>query len=227
MRTRMVLAGIVGLLSVVASLLVASAAARTAAAPAPEAQLLGVTPMHAVVGQRITISGADLDGTTAVTFGSVPATSIVVDPAGNWVRVVVPNGVPTGAVTITLDIGNTPYSTGPIQIEPGSVPAAANRPPVVNSSGGVHPTLRVAPRIVTFSPHRGHAGTKVRITGTNLNGISWVRFGYVQAQIKAESSTAIIAIVPKNARSGKIRLHTAGGTAVSTGLFKVLGSASV
>jgi IPT/TIG domain len=224
MRTRMLTAGIVGVFATIACALVASAGARTVAAP--EAQISGVTPMHAVVGQRITISGTGLNGTNAVTFGTVNATSVVVDPAGEWVRAVVPAGVPTGSVTITLDISGSPYSTS-IDIGSGSVPAAANHPPSVTPSGGVQPKLRVAPRIVTFSPHTGHAGIKVRITGANLNGAWWVKFGFVRAQIKSNTNKAIIAIVPRNAHSGKIRIHTSGGTGVSTGVFKILGSSGV
>ena len=224
MRTRMLAVGIVGVLATIACALVASASARTVAAP--EAQITGVTPMHAVVGQRITITGSGLNGTNAVTFGTVNATSVVVDPAGSWVRAVVPAGVPTGQVTITLDISGSPYSTS-IQIGPGSVPAAANRPPSVTPKGGVQPKLRLAPRIATFSPHMGKVGTKVRITGANLNGAWWVKFGYVRAQIKSNTSKAIIAIVPRNAHSGKIRVHTSGGTGVSTGVFTIVGSAGV
>ena len=224
MRTRILGAATVAVVATAVGALVASAEARTAAAP--EAQITGVTPMHAVVGQRVTFTGMGLNGTNAVTFGTVPATSVVVDPAGNWVRADVPAGVPTGSVSVTLDVSGTPYSTS-IQIDPGSVPAAANHAPSVTSGGGAQPTLRVAPRIAAFSPHAGRPGATVRITGANLSGALWVRFGYTQAQIKSNTSRAIIAVVPRNAHSGKIRVHTAGGTGVSTGLFKIVGSSGV
>jgi len=226
MRTRTWYSGVVLALAAIACSLAASADARSVAGAPPEATITGVSPTQAVVGQRITISGNDLSGTAAVTFGTIPSKSVVVDPGGTWVRAVVPAGVPIGSVPVTLDVQGTPYSTS-VQIVAGSVPAAANPQPKVSSGGGVQPPLKVAPRISIFSPRSGHAGMKVRITGANLNGASWVKFGFVQAQIKSNTDKAIIAIVPRSAHSGKIRVHTSGGTGVSTGMFKIVGSAGV
>ena len=59
---------------------VSSAGARTLAGP--EAGITGVAPTHAVAGQLVTISGTGLDGTTAVTFGTIAASSMSVDPNG-------------------------------------------------------------------------------------------------------------------------------------------------
>jgi IPT/TIG domain-containing protein len=193
-----------------------------------EASVTGLTPKQAMVGQLVTISGINLDGTTSVTFGSVVSHSARVDPNGDWVRAVVPSGVQPGSVYVTLDNSGNPVSAGPLQILAGSVPAAANpQPPTAKKGGVVAPVTRVPPRIESFSPTAGRVGTKVRITGANLGGATWLKFAGVRAQMTMSSQSAIIVLVPKNAHSGKIAVHTAGGTGVSVGRFVVLKARSV
>jgi len=218
MKTRTSYAGVVAVLAATSCMLASSAGARTLAAP--EAIISSVTPTHAVVGQRITIHGMNLNQTTAVTFGTEPSRSVVADPNGTWVRTVVPAGVPSGPVTITLNGGA--HVTG-YQIDAGSVPAAANRPPNYSVGPGVHAKLVVAPRITAFSPSVGRAGSRVRVVGANLKGALWLKFGGVRASIMHASASSIVAVVPKHGRTGKITVHTRGGTGVSTGVFRVLG----
>ena len=81
--------------------------------------------------------------------------------------------------------------------------------------------VATAPRISKFSPTGGKAGTKVTINGANLSGATWLKFGGVRAKFTVSSANWIIAIVPKDAHSGKITIHTKGGTAVSTQRFNV------
>src|SRR6266536_3571724 len=90
-----VVVGLVMLVSVVA----ASASARTSAAP--EVMLTALSPLHAVAGQLVTISGTNLEGMQSVTFvvpkvTGIPSQSVAVDPGGTWVRALVPPNLPVG-----------------------------------------------------------------------------------------------------------------------------------
>jgi len=183
-----------------------------------------------MAGQLVTISGMHLDGTRAVTFGKVGSRSVRVDPNGMWIRAVVPAGVPVGSLYITLDNGGNPVSVGPFQILPGSVPAAANPAPAAKATatGGVSAKVVRPPQIKGLSPTSGPVGSKVVITGAHLGGAQWLKFGGVRAHINGSSATTVIALVPKNAHSGKITLHTAsGGTTVSSQSFRVVKRAGV
>jgi hypothetical protein len=188
----------------------------------PAATLAGISPTQPVVGQVVTITGTNLDGTQSVMFGSIPAQSFAVDPNGTWVRAVVPQGLPSGNVTVTLDIQGTPNSIGPITIGFGSVPAQHAQPAPKRTRGVAPVSLRVAPRVELVSPNRGWAGRIVQILGANFNHITWVRFGGVRATFHVVSPTTIVARVPLHARTGPITVHTAGGTGKSSLGFAVL-----
>jgi len=224
MKTRIWCAGVVAMLVATSCMLASSAGARTLAAP--EASVTGITPTHVVAGQRVTIYGSGLAGKTSVMFGSVPSRSVIADPAGTWIRAVVPTGAPVGKVPVTVSVGGARMSNLVLEIGAGSVPAAANRPPSTTSPNS-HVKVVVAPRIIGFSPSMGHVGARVRIMGANLNGTQWLKFGGIRTQIVRSSASSIIAVVPKRAHTGKINVHTRGGTGVSTGAFRVLGSTGV
>jgi large repetitive protein len=224
MRIRHSCTTIVAAIAAITCTLAVSAGARTLANG--EGTATGATPKQAMVGQLVTISGMNLDGTTSVSFGKVASHSVRVDPNGTWVRAVVPAGVPAGSVYITLDQSGNPVSFGPFQILPGSVPAAANPAPGATATGGVSVKPVLAPRISGFSPTAGAVGSRVTIAGANLGGALWLKFGGVRGHISLSTATKIIALVPKNAHSGKITVHTSrGGTSVSTQRFLVVKSA--
>jgi hypothetical protein len=114
-------------------------------------------------------------------------------------------------------------SFGPFAILPGSVPAAANPPLATKATGGVSVKVVRPPQITGFSPTAGPAGSRVMITGAHLGGAQWLKFGGTRARISRSTGTTIIALVPKNARSGKITVHTlSGGTGVSGQPFRVV-----
>jgi hypothetical protein len=85
--------------TVVASLVLASAECLT---PAP-LTLAGVTPDSGPTdgGQTVTITGTGFTTGTAVSFGGVPATDVVVDPTGTSLTAVTPKGA-AGGTTITV-----------------------------------------------------------------------------------------------------------------------------
>jgi len=231
MRKRMWNCGVVAALAAMSCILASSAGARTLAGPGggAEAVVTSVSPTHAMAGQLVTIYGQNLNTTKSVTFGTVPSQSVVADPSGYWVRAVVPTGVPAGSVFITLDnhaAMKSGANIGPITIDPGSVTPVANPAPsaTTGSSTGAGTKVVVAPRITVFSPAAARVGSKVRITGTHLNGALWVKFGGLKAKFTSSSPTTIFAFVPKRAHSGKIMVHTSGGTGVSTNTFRVVGA---
>jgi hypothetical protein len=66
----------------------------------------------------------------------------------------------------------------------------------------------------------------VSIRGANLAGVQWVKFGGTIAQFTASSATMVVGVVPKNAHSGKITVHTKGGTGLSTRSFTFVKAAA-
>jgi len=85
----------------------------------------------------------------------------------------------------------------------------------------------LAPTIVSFTPASGPVGTSVTITGTNLTGVSWVKFnGTVSKSVTPVSPTSLKAVVPVAATTGKISLMTSGGIASSASSFTVTAAAT-
>lgn len=76
------------------------------------------------------------------------------------------------------------------------------------------------PTITSFSPSSGGVGTKVVIKGTNLLKAK-VTFDGTAAHVTADTATKITTKVPKGAKTGKIKVKTAGGTATSSTKFDV------
>ena len=222
MTTRNSYVGVVAAFAAISCIFANSTGARTVEYPLL-ATLTSISPTHAMEGQLVTISGSYLESTKHVQFATVTADSVSVDPAGTWVRAVVPAGVPTGPVDITLDVLGNSHSIGPITIQPGSVPPEANPQPSAHSAptvGAPVPVVVVAPRITKFTPTAGKTGTKVTINGVAFTGATWLKFGGLTAKFTVTSANWIIATVPKHAHSGKITVHTKAGTAVSSMPFK-------
>jgi IPT/TIG domain len=80
----------------------------------------------------------------------------------------------------------------------------------------------VLPYITSFKPTSGPAGTSVVITGVSITQTSKVTFGGVKAAtVTVNSDTQVTATVPTGAKTGKIVIATAGGSATSSGTFTV------
>jgi IPT/TIG domain len=78
-----------------------------------------------------------------------------------------------------------------------------------------------SPHITGFIPSSGPEGTKVTISGTNLNGASAVKFHGTSASFTVNSAIQITATVPTGATTGPISVTTAGGVATSATDFTV------
>lgn len=78
------------------------------------------------------------------------------------------------------------------------------------------------PVITSFTPSSGAPGTSVTINGTNLSGVTGVRFNNTPATgFTIVSATQVTAVVPAGATTGKIAVTTPDGTAVSAANFTV------
>ena len=78
-----------------------------------------------------------------------------------------------------------------------------------------------APRSRRSRPASGPVGTSVTITGTNLTGVTAVKFNGTTATFTTSTATSVTATVPAGATTGKITVTTPGGTATSATDFTV------
>jgi hypothetical protein len=82
--------------------------------------------------------------------------------------------------------------------------------------------FKVLPVVLSFKPTSGPVGTQVTITGTGLTGTSKVTFGGVKATaFTVNSGTEIKATAPTGAKTGKVTITMAGGSAIGPGTFNV------
>jgi uncharacterized surface protein with fasciclin (FAS1) repeats len=154
--------------------------------------LTDFTPKSGGTGTTVTISGTNLTGATAVSFGGVAAASYVVVNA-TTITAVVGTGA-TGDVSVT-----TPNGTATL------AGFTYNAPPPP------------APTITSFTPTTVGTGGTVTITGTNFTGASAVKFGNTAAtSYTVVNATTITAIVGAGT-SGDVSVTTAGGTATKSG----------
>jgi uncharacterized repeat protein (TIGR03803 family) len=143
------------------------------------------------VGNSIEFLGQGFTSSTTVSFNGKAAIRKVV--SGTYLTATVPNDATTGFVTVTTSEGTL----------------KSNK------------IFRVIPQVTSFSPTSGPVGTCVEITGESLEGATSVTFDGVEAKFTVDSYTRIMATVPKGAKTGKIDVTTAGGTATTVGAFTV------
>jgi uncharacterized repeat protein (TIGR03803 family) len=124
-------------------------------------------------------------GLTEVEFGGVAATFNVV--SGTELTAVVPAAAFTGVVSVVTSTG--------------TLTAISN--------------FKVLPTIKSISPTSGPVGTLVTITGTGVTGATSVTVDGKAASFTQVSSTEITVTVPATAKTGKITVTTAGGSASS------------
>lgn len=156
-------------------------------------------PTTGSVGSSVVITGTNFGCTSSVVFNTTAATTYVVNSATQ--------------ITATVPVGAT---TGPLHVTTtGGGPA--------NSAANF--TVVAGPAITSFTPTSGPVGTSVTITGTNLTGVTAVKFNGVTATFTTSTATSVTATVPTGATTGKITVTTPGGTATSATDFTVTGAA--
>ena len=122
---------------------------------------------------------------------------------------------------VAVDAGSNVYVCGLSDAGWGSpvrafVPGTTTGPePHPTTDAFVAKILGNAPSITSFTPTSGDSRTVVTITGNNFLGATIVSFGNVPASLfHVDSNTQITATVGTNA-TGKVRVTTPAGTAVS------------
>ncbi len=168
--------------------------------PAPIG-ISGFAPSSGPPGTIVTISGSGFSPTAAgngVTFNGVAAPAFAATT--NALSVAVPNGAATGRIAVSV-AGSTAVSAQDFVV-----------------------TVPGVPTITGFAPATGSAGTPVTITGTNFNsavGATTVRLNQNAANVSAATTTQLTFAVPAATGSGRIRVTTSSGTAVSATDFIV------
>ncbi|MFI6310238.1 IPT/TIG domain-containing protein, partial [Nocardia fusca] len=140
-------------------------------------------------GTTVVLTGTNLTGATAVSFGGTPATSFTVN-SSTKITAVAPAGA-AGTVSVTVT------TTG-------------------GTSNGVAYTYIAVPTLTTIAPNAGPVagGTTVVLTGTNLTGATAVSFGGTPAtSFTVNSSTQITAVAPAHSVGTiLVTVTTVGGT---------------
>lgn len=142
----------------------------------------------------VTITGTNLTGATAVSFGATTVQSFSVSSDGVEITVTAPaQGANPTSVNVTV---TTPGGT----------------------SDGVPFTYTPAPSVTGVSPNNDAATSTVTITGTNLSGASGVSFGSTAAtNFMVDSSTQITAIAPtEDPGTVDVTVTTLGGTSATS-----------
>ncbi|MCU0425232.1 MAG: IPT/TIG domain-containing protein [Candidatus Kapabacteria bacterium] len=158
--------------------------------PPPVPTITNISPTIAGAGMTVIITGTNLTGAAAVSFGGVPAASFTVISA-TQVNAVVAAGSASGNVSVTTP-GGTAVLAGFTFIPP--------------------------PTITGFTPTSASTGTVVSITGTNFIGVTSASFGAVNAAgYMTVSATQVNATVAAGGATGNVQIVTSGGTVSLTG----------
>jgi len=150
-------------------------------------------------GTVVSITGNELNGATAVKFGSANASAFHVE-SNTAITAIAPQGSGVVDVTVTTPEGTSPTST-------------ADRFSYMNPAVA-------APKVSGLSPREGPApgGTTVTISGNNLTGATAVQFGANRAahfSVNPEG-TSITAISPAGTGTVDVTVTTSGGTSTTT-----------
>ena len=149
----------------------------------PPPVISSFTPTTGGAGSTVNITGTGFTGTTAVSFGGVPATSFTIN-SSTAITATVAAGA-TGNVTVTNPAGNA------------------------NSPGF---TFTTVPIIQSFAPMNGTTGSVITLTGANLTGVTTVEFGGVPTSSFTIVSNAKITAVVAAGSSGDITVSGPAGS---------------
>jgi hypothetical protein len=158
-------------------------------------------PGVVLVGAEVTVRGAnfgsaDFGRITSVTIGTPPVEAPFEIVDSGQLVVTVPENARTGRIRIT-NAGGTAQTTSDLTI------------------AGQEPLL------TAFTPEFGPVGTRVTITGINLNAVARVRFGSAATTNFTVGATNLSVTVPQGALTGPIALESPLGTNRSARNFTV------
>jgi len=147
-------------------------------------------------GTAVTITGQGFTGATAVMFGAQAATSVVVVSDTEITCVAPAQAESSVRVIVTTPNGSSPSS-----------PASR------------HFSYQNAAVVSAITPTGGTTagGTPVRITGTDFNRVSSVKFGSAEATaVNVVSATEITCVAPAGSGTVDVTVVTAGGTSATS-----------
>ncbi|MFF7943511.1 beta strand repeat-containing protein [Nocardia gamkensis] len=154
----------------------------------PVPTLTSITPGSgpAAGGTTVILTGTNLTGTTAVTFGATAATSFTVNSSTQITAI-------------------APASSGTVQVTATTAGGTSN---------GVPYTYVPAPALTSVTPNSGPAagGTTVTLTGTGLSAATSVRFGATATSFTVVSATQITAVASPGSGTVQVTVITPGGT---------------
>ncbi|HEX5245566.1 MAG TPA: fibronectin type III domain-containing protein [Gaiellaceae bacterium] len=192
-----------------------------------DSQITATVATGTTTGQvSVTVPGGT---TTSGALFYLPPTITGFNPGGGGAHATVTvNGTNlTGATDVKLDGRSAPFSVVSATKLTFTVPAGASSGTIrVITPGGSDTTVglfTVSPSstITSVSPGSGPVGASVTITGTDLGSTIGVEIGGILTVPTSVSPTSVTFTVPPGATSGRIKVLTTGGLAVSTGTFTV------
>ncbi len=147
--------------------------------------LTGIAPTSGISSTSVTLTGTNLNGATAVNFGTTSVT-----PTSNSSTSVVA-AAPAGSGTVSVTV-TTPGGT---------------------SNGESFTYTTATPALTGINPTSGPVGTPVTLTGTNLSGATAVDFGPSNpGTITTNTATSITATAPTGSGVVGVTVTTPGGT---------------
>ena len=158
----------------------ATGAVTVGAADAPI--ISGFTPTSGITGSKLTITGSNFTGATAVTINAKNARFKL--RSDSKIGATVPSGATTGRIAVTTQGGTATSATD----------------------------YTVTFSIVKVTPRSGPAGTLVTLTGVGFSTASAVNFNDATASFTVLSDTKIQATVPAGATTGKVGATGPQGT---------------
>ncbi len=190
--------------------------------PTTTTEVNATVPAGAATGY-ITVNNAAGSGTSTALFYLQPwitglnATSGVVNST-----LLITGRSLTNASSVSVNSVDYPFTNSPTQIG-ATVPTNATTGLIeITTPGGIFISTNVfaiLPRIYSFSPTLGPAGTIVTINGTSLFNVINVEFGGVSAAPISVSTNEVQVAVPAKAASGPLTVVTPYGSDVSSNDF--------
>lgn len=159
----------------------------------PSPVVTSFSPLTGKIGTSVQIRGTNLIGVTSVKFNSANANYTVFS---GIIYATVPASATTGPITVATATGSF-TTTESFVIE-----------------------QTAAPVITSFTPATGEAGTPVQIQGSNLTGVTAVKFGEVAAEFSVFGGS-LLATAPTNAVTSPITVVTVSGSSTSTAVFTI------
>lgn len=142
-----------------------------------------------IVNSSFTITGRSLTGASAPRINGLAYSNFTV--AATQMVATIPSNATSGQIVITT---------------PGGTFISAN-------------TFAILPKIYSFGPSIGPAGTVVTISGTSLFNVTNVEFGGVSTSDFTATTNQVQVVVPANADSGPLTVVTPYGNDISTNSF--------